>query len=335
MAGTTKIDIKGQIFDVPLEAIDGILSAMTMTAADGKEHGFRMCKAQEGIYKGPNCTGDSCKIHLTGCDKPGEYAYADFHSHPKVISFSLGDYGVTLNQASKTPDNKYLMCVALMDAGIRCKAVTKMPPPGFLNTIPNIDSEAARDMVKPFFTEKVSISKTQLTELLEGKKWNELSPEETVMAIDEGDVVVPNALVGKINPKKTDGGAMAKKSLMEVAQEYIKEPTGKYPWETKTVTMSVAMPGGGVGLEMKGMPTLESDETQFIPTRDIEIPDPKLIHYGEVAQYIAAFSPIILTKEKDAAGHYKILDGRHRLAARRSSGEKQVPVVFSTDTDYK
>ncbi|MCK9600568.1 MAG: ParB N-terminal domain-containing protein, partial [Sphaerochaeta sp.] len=130
------------------------------------------------------------------------------------------------------------------------------------------------------------------------------------------------------------GGGMAKKSLVEVAQQFINEPTGKYPWETKTVTKSVATPMG-VGLEMAGMPTLESDETKFVATRDIEIPDPSLIHYGEVAGYIAAISPVILTKNKDDNGKWKILDGRHRLAAWRAAGYKQVPVVFSTDEDYK
>lgn len=128
---------------------------------------------------------------------------------------------------------------------------------------------------------------------------------------------------------------MAKKSLIEVAQQYINEPSGKYPWETKTVTMSVKMPDGGVGLEMKGMPTLESDETQFVPTRDIEIPDANLLAMGEVAGYIHALSPIILTKQKDAGGKWMILDGRHRLAAWRASGYKQVPVVFSTEKEYK
>lgn len=128
---------------------------------------------------------------------------------------------------------------------------------------------------------------------------------------------------------------MAKKSLMEVAKQYINDPSGKYPWETKTVTMSVATPDGGVGLQMKGMPTLESDETKFVNARDIEIPDPKLIHLGEVTQYITALSPVILTKKKNEVGKWKILDGRHRLAAWRASGYKQVPVVFSVEEDYK
>ena len=326
------LDIKGHQFDVSPEILDGILGAMTATAKDGVEHGFLMCDSSTGITKGEDCVGNACSIHLHGCEKEGK-TIGNFHSHPKVISFSLADYMSTLQRAAEHPENKQVMCVALMDAGIRCKAVKKIPPPNF--QVPNIDCEQTRDMVKPYFTEKVSISKVQLAELLSGKSWKDLSQEETVMAIDEGDVVVPKKIFDKINPPPTGGGKMAKKSLMEVAQQYIEEPTGKYPWETKTVTMSVKNEDGGIGLQMKGMPTLESDETQFIPTRDIEIPDKSLIHLGEVAQYIAAFSPIILTKEKDAAGRYKILDGRHRLAARRSSGEKQVPVVFSTDTDYK
>lgn len=128
---------------------------------------------------------------------------------------------------------------------------------------------------------------------------------------------------------------MAKKSLVEVAKEYIKPPTGKYPWETKTVTKSVEIPGGGVGLEMVGMPTLKSDVTEFVAAEDIEIPDPKLIHFGEAASYMNAISPIILTQEKDAAGKWKILDGRHRLVAWRASGYTRIPVVFSTESGYK
>jgi len=49
------------------------------------------------------------------------------------------------------------------------------------------------------------------------------------------------------------------------------------------------------------MPTLESDETQFIPTRDVELPDPDLLHYGEVAQYISALSPTLI--ESELFGH--------------------------------
>ena len=127
---------------------------------------------------------------------------------------------------------------------------------------------------------------------------------------------------------------MAKKTLFEVAQEYINEPSGKYPWETKTVTKTV-MHGDMVGLEMAGMPTLASDVTEFVKTTDIELPDPKQIHYHEVGSYINALSPIILTQDKDENGKWKILDGRHRLAAWRASGYRQVPVVFSTEKGYK
>jgi len=366
-----KIDIKGQVFDVSPDVLDGILSAMTQTAQDGVEHGFLMCELPDKtVVKGKECVGTSCSINLTDCKKAGGKTVGNFHSHPDVISFSLSDYIHSIQVAKEHPDKKQLMCVALKDAGIRCKALTSMPPDDF--SLPSLeDNEQNRSLIKPFFTKKVSIGKNQIHELLSGKKWEQLSPEDQIIAIDEGDVVVPTELFGSIgtinipgkgsfplksaeelkkmaDQKKSnwaamaeamglppeEGGGMAKKSLVEVAQQFINEPTGKYPWETKTVTKSVATPMG-VGLEMAGMPTLESDETKFVATRDIEIPDPSLIHYGEVAGYIAAISPVILTKNKDDNGKWKILDGRHRLAAWRAAGYKQVPVVFSTDEDYK
>lgn len=327
-----KIDIKGQVFDVSPDVLDGILSAMTQTAQDGVEHGFLMCELPDKtVVKGKECVGTSCSINLTDCKKAGGKTVGNFHSHPDVISFSLSDYIHSIQVAKEHPDKKQLMCVALKDAGIRCKALTSMPPDDF--SLPSLeDNEQNRSLIKPFFTKKVSIGKNQIHELLSGKKWEQLSPEDQIIAIDEGDVVVPTELFSGIG--QVQGGGMAKKSLVEVAQQFINEPTGKYPWETKTVTKSVATPMG-VGLEMAGMPTLESDETKFVATRDIEIPDPSLIHYGEVAGYIAAISPVILTKNKDDNGKWKILDGRHRLAAWRAAGYKQVPVVFSTDEDYK
>ncbi len=327
-----KIDIKGQVFDVSPDVLDGILSAMTQTAQDGVEHGFLMCELPDKtVVKGKECVGTSCSINLTDCKKAGGKTVGNFHSHPDVISFSLSDYIHSIQVAKEHPDKKQLMCVALKDAGIRCKALTSMPPDDF--SLPSLeDNEQNRSLIKPFFTKKVSIGKNQIHELLSGKKWEQLSPEDQIIAIDEGDVVVPTELFSGIG--QVQGGGMAKKSLVEVAQQFINEPTGKYPWETKTVTKSVATPMG-VGLEMAGMPTLESDETKFVATRDIEIPDPSLIHYGEVAGYIAAISPVILTKNKDDNGKWKILDGRHRLAAWRAAGYKQIPVVFSTDEDYK
>jgi hypothetical protein len=325
-----KLDIHGETFDVSTAVLDGMLSAMTQTAKDGVEHGFNLCESGGVVDKGVECIGNACSIALKGCPPGKGHVAGSFHSHPDVISFSLADYLTTVNDASNHPEKKALMCVALKDAGVRCKAVTKIPPPNF--TIPMIDCEQTRDMIKPFFTKKVSISKQQITELMSGTPWEKLSPEEQIIAIDEGDVVVPTSLFSNIG--QIQGGTMAKKSLVEVAQQYINEPTGKYPWETKTVTKSVKT-DAGVGLEMVNMPTLESDETQFVPTRDIEIPDASLLHMNEVASYIHAFSPIILTKKKDDGGKWKILDGRHRLAAWRASGYKQIPVVFSTDEDYK
>ncbi len=325
-----KIDIKGQVFDVSPGILNGILTDMDATASDGVEHGFLFCQTPQGIVKGQECIGNACSIQLKGCEKEGPVA-GNFHSHPDVISFSLMDYLHSLQRANEHPEKKQLMCVALKEAGVRCKAVTKMPPDNF--AVSMVDNDENRGKVKPFFTKKVSISKEQLKQLLTGTPWEKLSPEEEIIAIDEGDVVVPTELFSGIG--KLEGGAMGKKDLIEVAQQYINEPTGKYPWETKTITKSVKTPEGGVALELAGMPTLESDETQFVNIRDVEVPDASMLHFGEVAGYISALSPIILTKEKNAAGKYIILDGRHRVAAWRASGYKQIPVVFSTEKEYK
>jgi hypothetical protein len=327
-----KIDIKGQVFEVSPEILQGILDDMGETAKQGVEFGFLMCDTPQGITKGEECTGNACSINLHGCEGQGP-VIGNFHSHPEVISFSLGDYITSLHRAKDHPQNKQLMCVALKSDGVRCKAVTSLPPKGF--TVPMVDTDENREKVKPFFTKKVSISKEQISELLKGTPWEKLSPENEIIAIDEGDVVVPTDIFAGVGPVASKGGGMPTKGLIEVAQEYINEPTGKYPWKTKTVTKSVKLPNGQIALEMAGMPTLESDESQFIPTRDIEVPDPGMIAYGEVAGYISALSPIILTKEKNEAGKFKILDGRHRVAAWRASGYKQIPVVFTLEKEYK
>lgn len=323
-----KIDIEGQDFDLNPEIISGILDAMESTAKDGLEHGFTMCQTDNGITPGTKCTGNSCSIKLLGC--PTGKKIGSFHSHPDVISFSLGDYVSSVHEAKENPENKYLLCVGLLNKGIRCKALKEMPTDKFLKTIPHIDSNFTRDMIKPYYTKKINISAESLKKLLAGAPWSEIDTQTEVVAIDEGDVVAPSAAISAISEPETP-----KESLLAYAAKFTEKPSGKYPWGTKQVTMSVAGPAGGVGLVNKEMPTLESDVTQWVETDNIEIPDPSLIHLGEVSGYMGAMSPVILTKLKDDKGKYKILDGRHRLAAWRASGYTKVPVVFSLDTDYK
>lgn len=117
------------------------------------------------------------------------------------------------------------------------------------------------------------------------------------------------------------------KALMEVAAKWQDDPTGKYPWGAKKHYISVQTPSG-IGMKPIPTPELVSEETQFIDVNEVEMPDPKLIHIGETASYVNALVPIILTQEKDANGKWKILDGRHRLAAWRAAGYRQVPIVF-------
>ena len=117
------------------------------------------------------------------------------------------------------------------------------------------------------------------------------------------------------------------KALMQVAANWQKEPTGIYPWEAKKHYKSVKGPFG-VGLEAIPQPELASDETQFINVNEVEMPDPKLIHIGEVAGYVNTLVPVILTQDKNTEGRWIIHDGRHRLAAWRAAGYKEIPVVF-------
>jgi hypothetical protein len=331
------IDLEGQSFDLQPAILDGMLDAMNQTAKDGLEHGFSMCKTPEGIVPGPKCVGNNCSIHITGC-QVGQ-RIGGFHSHPDVISFSLGDYVVSAKEAKENDEKKYLLCVSLLDKGVRCKALKKVPSDSFLKTIPPIDSDFSRGMIKPYYTKKINLSVESLQKLMSGTPWSEIDTQTEVIAIDEGDKVVPPeasetpALNGNDEsevPEPTE----PKESLMAYAKKFTQPPTGKYPWGTKQVTASVAT-GQGIGLQPASMPTLVDDKTQFIPAEDIEIPDPGLIAYGEVAGYMAAMSPIILTQLKDEKGKHKILDGRHRLASWRASGYQQIPVVFSSDTGYK
>lgn len=118
------------------------------------------------------------------------------------------------------------------------------------------------------------------------------------------------------------------KALMEVASQWDKvEPKNEYPWHAKKHYKSVKTPLG-ISLEAIPQPEFVDNKTQFIPIDNIQLPDPSLIHVGEVATYVNALVPVILTQEKDADGKWIIFDGRHRLASWRAAGYKQIPVVF-------
>lgn len=117
------------------------------------------------------------------------------------------------------------------------------------------------------------------------------------------------------------------KALMEVAAKWQDEPTGAYPWDAKKHYKSVKTPFG-ISLEAIPQPEFVSNETQFINFNEVEMPDSTMIHIGETAGYVNALVPVILTQEKDADGKWIILDGRHRVAAWRAAGYKQLPVVF-------
>ncbi len=328
------VNIKGQSFDLDASILNGILEAMGQTAIDHVEHGFSLCQTPTNkLMPGKKCVGKACWIHLEPCTPEEGIPAGSFHSHPDVISFSTADYVMDSIKAKNHPDNKALMCVALEDQGVRCKAQIKQPPNDKLNLLQKyiehkIDNEHTRGIIKPFWTERVDVGTDTINKLLAGESWDSIPPSEKICAIDEG----PEQMVGNITCAKEE--ITMAKTLMQVAQEYIKEPTGQYPWETKKVTKSIKTEGG-VGIESAGMPDLISMETKFIRTTDVEIPDPDLIHIGEVAGYIAALSPIILTDTKDKDGKYKIHDGRHRLAAWRAAGYKQIPVVFTHEVEYK
>lgn len=123
------------------------------------------------------------------------------------------------------------------------------------------------------------------------------------------------------------------KALMEVAANWDKkEPTGVYPWEAKKQYKSVKTQFG-ISLEPIPQPEFVKKETEFIDISEIETPDPSLIHIGEVAQYINALVPVILTQEKNEEGKFRIIDGRHRVAAWRGAGYKVLPVVFAKEEE--
>lgn len=117
------------------------------------------------------------------------------------------------------------------------------------------------------------------------------------------------------------------KALMLVASKWQEEPTGVYPWESKKQYKTVKTPHG-IGLELIPQPEFVSKETKFIDVNTVEMPDPSMLALGEVAGYVNALVPVILTQKKNEDGKWIIEDGRHRVAAWRAAGYRQIPAVF-------
>lgn len=321
------IDIYGQAFELDPDVISGILDAESMTASDGVEHGFKLCETKSGtLVPGPKCTGNQCSILLKDCGNLGKDA-GSFHSHPDVISFSLGDYVGAAMRAALHPQHKSLNCVALKDQGIRCKALTKLPPANLVQALQHMpDTDSTRNAIKPFFTEKVNVSNEALQALLSGTPWDELPTSQEVCAIDEG----PEQMKGEIGCLEDE----IKEESMGVDCSSIPggcpwptKPTGEYPWTQKKQYKSVKTPGGIAMVPIEAVKIIDK-QTKFIDITTIEEPDPELIHMGEVMGYVNALTPIqIVRGKKDQYGKAVIHDGRHRVAAWKVAGYKQIPVV--------
>ncbi|MFA5154457.1 MAG: hypothetical protein WC554_18070, partial [Clostridia bacterium] len=179
-----ELKIGSKTFQASPELLQTMVDMMALTKADGNEHGFLMCDVDGVVQPGKKCVGNHCAIGLKDCG--GKPVIGGFHTHPQVISFSLSDYISSFNEAENHPNNDYLLCVSLLDKGIRCKALLDIPSP---SQIPwgQPDTEENREKVKPFFTKKVNISVQQIAELIAGTEWDKLSPAEEIVAIDEGD----------------------------------------------------------------------------------------------------------------------------------------------------
>lgn len=317
------IEIESKKFDLAPEIISTMLSLMEETNKDGKEHGFLMCRVDGGqVTAGKTCTGNQCSIALTDCGDKHEVG--SFHTHPTVISFSLSDYISSAVKAKKNPKKDYLLCVSLLDKGLRCKALTKLPSDELLASIPPFDTDETREMIKPFFTKRVNISLTQMAALLAGVSWDKLPESEDIIAVDEGEDSCAPSGSKCLEP----AGMFAQAPKGEGGIWWPTKPTGQYPWSQKQQFKSVKMPGGGVGLEPIPAAKVKSKETEFIDITTIEEPDPELIHQGEVMGYVNALTPVQLLDQKDANGKWKIHDGRHRVVAWKVAGYKQMPVVF-------
>jgi len=303
-----EVNIAGEKFDLVPEVLNGILDAMDKTSQDGKEHGYLLCGDGE-VTPGKECTGNECSIHLEDCgDKP---VIGSFHSHPIITSFSQSDYLHAIDRAKSHPEHKHLLCVSLLDKGVRCKALKKMPPPE--KKFPWPDTEQNREMVKPYFTKRINIDLDQIHDLLKGVAWEDLKPAKEVIAVDEGEGV---KIVEKSewcpSPKSYD-------MLVEQLQSAFKKMTGQ-KFKSELVEGQVVM----VPIEPSEVIT---PEPIYMEIKDIESPDPSLIAPGEVLGYANALTPVQLL-EKKVDGKWKIHDGRHRLMAWIAAGYHKAPVVF-------
>jgi len=307
-----EVQIDGEKFDLDPDTIDGILGAMEQTAKDGVEHGFLMCDTPQGIVPGKTCTGNQCSIHLEDCEGKGTVV-GGFHSHPVVTSFSMPDYIHGVGKAKEHPQNRHLLCVSLLDKGVRCKALKTLPPEGTM-FLP-FDTEENREKIKPYFTKRVNISVQQLNELLDGIPWEKLTPAKPVIAIDEGEGP-------KIVEKETImPGAQTFEGLVEHLQTAYKQMILAGPkYKSELVEGKVTM---------LPIPPVEviSPEPEWVDIKDIESPDPALIAPGETLGYANAMTPVQVLEEK-VSGKWKIHDGRHRLMAWIAAGYKRAPIVL-------
>lgn len=186
-----KVNIDGEEFDISAEALQGILDAIDATVGQGVEHGFYFCDQDGVLVPGEKCVGTQCSIALHDCK--GLPIAGEFHSHPIVTSFSQPDYLLAVKEAYSHPQHRSLLCVALLNTGIRCKALKELPTKEALVKIPWGDTEENREKIKPYFTKKVTIPLDYLAKLIEGVPWEELPPAPHVVAVDEGEGPVPVA----------------------------------------------------------------------------------------------------------------------------------------------
>ena len=200
-----KVVIDGQSWNLSDGVLQGMLDAIETTTHEGVEAGFSLCDTGTEIVPGPMCKGSQQCIAIKDCAGKGHRA-GDFHSHPKIISFSQSDYLLAMQKAYQHPQQRSLLCVGLLDAEVRCKALQSLPSKENLAKIPVLDTEKNREKVKPYWTKKVAIPLDYIAKLLAGVAWEELPPATPTVAIDEGEgpMVVPTPVC--IGAEPTGGG---------------------------------------------------------------------------------------------------------------------------------
>jgi hypothetical protein len=298
-----QLKIGEKTFEATPELLQTMVDMVAQTKKDGKEHGFLMCESAAGLVPGDKCTGNQCSINITDCK--GKPVAGSFHTHPTVISFSLNDYLSGFDKAKQAGTAEYLLCVSLLDKGIRCKALKEMPPAPKIPPWGTPDTETNRQKVKPYWTKRVNISLEQVSKLIAGVPWDDLPEAKAVIAVDEGEDLCVSG---------------DKECLSEPGElPWPEKPTGVYPWSNKPQFKSVKTPFG-VAMEPIPQAKILSKETEFIDITSIETPDSELIHMGEVGQYVNALAPVQLLKKKDKSGKWVIHDGRHRLVAWSNMG---------------